>query len=62
MCKKQELCPKCVGAKTIMESNTNGVGFHYEECNLCNGIGTVNPELASDFELSLNEDNFEEDE
>ena len=57
MC-KQQLCPKCVGAKTIMEPKENK-GFHYVRCNLCNGQGTVNPELASDFELSLNEDNLE---
>ena len=55
--KNKELCPKCVGAKVIMEPN-NTVGFTYKKCNLCQGDGTVNEKLAQDFELSLNEDNF----
>jgi len=57
--KTQELCPKCVGAKEIMEPKPDK-GFEYKVCSLCNGAGTVNKELADDFELSLNEDNFED--
>lgn len=58
MC-KLELCPKCIGAKEVMEPKASGRGFEYKKCNLCNGKGYVDSELANDFELSLNEDNFE---
>lgn len=58
MC-KLELCPKCIGAKEIMEPRSTGKGFEYKKCNLCNGKGYVDNVLAQDFELSLNEDNFE---
>jgi len=62
MC-KQQLCPKCIGAKEVMEARADGKkGFQYKDCNLCNGKGYVNPVLASDFELSLNEDNLETNE
>ena len=54
----QVICPKCIGAKEIMEPKPDK-GFEYKTCSLCNGIGTVNKELADDFELSLNEDNLE---
>lgn len=61
MC-KQKLCPQCIGAKEIMVPKPDGKkGFDYKQCNLCKGIGYVNPELASDFELSLNEDSVEFD-
>ena len=55
------LCPKCVGAKEIMEPNTKPktIGFSYNTCTLCKGEGTVSPELEEDFLLSLNEDNLE---
>jgi hypothetical protein len=54
------ICPKCVGAKQIMEPNVKPkVGFTYNTCTLCNGVGFVNSELEEDFLLSLNEDNFD---
>lgn len=56
---KLELCPKCIGSKEVMESKPSGKGFIYKTCTLCNGKGYVDSELANDFELSLNEDNFE---
>ena len=57
----QVLCPKCVGAKTIMTPREKR-GFHYTVCSLCNGAGFVNSELAEDFELSLNEDRLDTEE
>lgn len=56
---KEEICPKCIGAKVVMEGNFNKKGFHYKECNLCKGSGVVSKELEEDFNLSLNEDNLE---
>ena len=60
MC-KQTLCPQCIGAKEIMIAKTESKGFKYLTCSLCEGTGYVNLELAEDFELSLNEDNFTDD-
>lgn len=54
------ICPKCVGAKQIMEANPKPQpGFTYNTCTLCKGEGIVNSELEEDFLLSLNEDNLE---
>jgi hypothetical protein len=58
MC-KQILCPKCIGAKEIMQPKKEGKGFAYMSCTLCKSLGYVDPILGSDFELSLNEDNIE---
>lgn len=55
---QDEMCPKCLNSKIIMEPKSDK-GFEYKVCSLCNGVGTVNKELAEDFELSLNEDNLE---
>lgn len=54
-----EICPKCIGAKVVMNGNQHKKGFHYDECTLCNGIGYVEKEIKEDFVLSLNEDNIE---
>jgi len=56
---QEEICPKCIGAKIIMEPNNNKKGFHYKDCTLCNATGTVSKELEEDFNLSINEDNLE---
>lgn len=56
---KLELCTKCIGSKEVMESKPSGKGFVYKTCNLCNGKGYVDSELAEDFELSLNEESLE---
>lgn len=56
---QEEICPKCIGSKVVMEGNTFKKGFHYKNCNLCNGTGTVSKELEEDFNLSINEDNLE---
>lgn len=62
MC-KQKLCPQCIGAKEVMQPKPDGKkGFIYVLCTLCNALGYVTPELAADFELSLNEDNLESNE
>ena len=53
----KKLCPKCVGAKIIMEPKPNR-GFHYISCKLCNGEGTVSKILEDDYILSLDEDNI----
>ncbi len=53
------LCPKCIGAKIIMEPKEIK-GFHYIPCKLCEGSGLVTKDLEEDFKLSVNEDNFED--
>ena len=57
---KQTLCPKCVGAKTIMEPRTTR-GFDYNKCSLCEGTGIVTPELADDYIFSLNEESINDE-
>ena len=57
---KEQLCPKCVGAKTIMEPKSLGKGFEYKTCTLCKGTGEVTPQIADDFVFAMNEDNFED--
>ncbi len=54
------ICPKCLGAKAVMEANETKKGFHYDECSLCNKTGEVTPELAEDYILSLNEENIQD--
>lgn len=35
-------CPKCLGAKEIMQSKGNDKkGFKYEKCDICEGRGVV---------------------
>jgi len=55
-----KLCPKCIGAKEIMVTKTEGRGFMYVKCNLCEGKGTVSKELEEDYILSLDEDSINE--
>lgn len=57
---KNEDCPKCLGAKEIMEAKKSK-GFEYKECNLCKGTGVVPEEIADDFIFSITEENFEDE-
>jgi DnaJ-class molecular chaperone len=59
--KNQVECPKCFGAKEIMEPKKDK-GFEYNVCSLCKGEGVVSEELADDFEFSINEENFKDNE
>ena len=54
-----EDCPKCLGAKEIMEAKETK-GFEYKTCNLCKGEGQVQSEIAEDFIFSITEDDFNE--
>lgn len=54
-------CPKCFGAKVIMEPRVTK-GFKYVECSLCGGEGTVLNEIAEDYIFSITEENFDDEE
>jgi glutaredoxin len=57
---KNKRCPKCLGAKEIMQPKANGKkGFEYQDCTLCKAEGVVTSELESDYLFSMNEDDFE---
>lgn len=60
MCKKKTECPKCLGAKTIMEARETK-GFDYNKCSLCNGQGEVNSQLADDYIFSFTEEEVDDD-
>jgi len=55
-------CPHCLAVGTIMEGKSTGRGFEYVTCKLCHGTGTVDSIINDDYILSLDEDNFIEDE
>lgn len=55
----QTECPKCLGAKEIMEPKKTK-GFVYKTCDLCDGNGYVSNQIADDFIFAMNEDNFED--
>lgn len=57
---KQKDCPKCLGAKELMEPKKTK-GFEYRKCSICNGKGTVNQELYDDYIFSMNEENYDDD-
>lgn len=54
------LCPQCIGAKEIMAPKSEGRGFVYKKCNLCDGNGYVNSELEEDYILSLDEESIDD--
>jgi hypothetical protein len=56
-----EQCPQCIGAKEIMVPKETK-GFKYINCNLCNGKGLVQSQIADDFIFAMTEDNFESEE
>jgi len=58
----KETCDHCLGIGTIMEAKSTGRGFEYITCKLCHGTGTVDSLLNDDYILSLDEDNFIQDE
>ena len=61
MNKNKTDCPKCLGAKELMEAKKT-TGFEYKTCSLCKGEGEVLTQIADDFIFAINEDNFEENE
>ena len=57
---KTKTCPKCLGAKEIMEPKKTR-GFEYVNCSLCHGIGEVEQQLHDDFIFAQNEENYDDD-
>lgn len=53
-------CPKCLGAKELMEPKPTK-GFEYRNCNICKGKGTVSSVLYDDYIFSLDEENYDDD-
>lgn len=50
-------CSKCLGAKEVMTPKKTR-GFEYKTCDLCNGQGKVEKDIADDYIISLNEDEY----
>lgn len=58
---EREQCSKCLGVGTIMEAKDTGRGFMYVDCSLCETTGSVDSQINEDYNLSLNEEYFDDE-
>lgn len=58
---EKEQCNVCLGIGTYMEAKETGRGFVYIDCKLCEGSGRVLPSVNEDYNLSLNEEYFDDE-
>lgn len=55
---KKVQCTQCLGSKQYMVPKKT-TGFEYKDCTLCDENGEISPDVAEDFNLSLDENTID---